>query len=159
MPRKGPRTPEQKARENAQARERRAGGYRRPPRSEAELDASRIRARVRQRRLLGWSEEKLAAPPLVRTPARPRPGPLPPIPSSPAGHPLYDAARDLLRGYERAELGSALDTIAADLLAEYALAELEGRSGAEAIVAYRRRRAKDRATLVYGLRRVDDLVR
>jgi hypothetical protein len=157
-----PRTPEQRERENAQARARRAAGYQRPPRSARELEQSRLRARIAQRRLLGWPEERLGDPPVVRTrkPPSPRQAPAEPLPALATGHELYSAARALLRGYELAELAAGdMDAHAADLVAEYALAELEGRSGQEAMAAYRRARNKDRASCVYGLSTVTGLAR
>jgi hypothetical protein len=84
---------------------------------------------------------------------------LPPVPSAPAGHPLYDAARGALKRWEAAELGSDLDSIAQDLMQTYVLAALEGCDPLVAVAELRRRHGKDRATLVYGLPIVDGLER
>lgn len=83
-----------------------------------------------------------------------------PIPALCTGHELYAAGRALLRWHERDELAAGdMDSGAADLVATYALAALEGHDPVAALVAARRRHQKDRAVLIHGLGRVDDLVR
>jgi hypothetical protein len=78
-----------------------------------------------------------------------------PIPALATGHPLFDAARAALKPYERNELGSDMDSVAADLCSVYALAALEGRDPLLAMEAERRRWGHMRATTVFGYYGVD----
>ena len=94
---------------------------------------------------------------LTRTPRRVRRS----EPDAPllAGHELYDEARRVLKGWEANELGSDFDAIAQDLVQDYVTAVLAGEDPLCAVAARRRRYGQDRAVLIHGLARVDDLIR
>lgn len=74
-------------------------------------------------------------------------------------HPLVDQAIELLRPYERHELGSDFDSVAKDLVGEYVVAALAGEDPVAALVAERARYRHDRASLVFGTSLVDGLDR
>lgn len=135
---------------SAEYRARRANG-RTPEELRAHRDAERRRY---------WARRYGMAPPVEIVRAQARPAiPLPPIPDVPDGHPLYDEARAALKGYERDELGSAIDYSARDLLQEFVLAVLEGRDPREAVRLVRRAGYQRRRLFVFGLDLTTDLVR
>jgi hypothetical protein len=100
-----------------------------------------------------------AAPPKHIPKPKPPPVENTPIADVPDGHPLYEEARKALRPYELNDLGSDMDYRSKDLLQEYVLAVLEGRSPEEAVRVFRAARNHDRKELVYGLSIVDGLDR
>ena len=144
-----------------------SGVYRTPEYWEREKALQRIRraatrdpaAHAAEMRARYWKAKGLAVPP-KHVPREAAPVvPLIPVPSCPAGHEVYEAARDALLSFERAELGSDMDSGAADLLQEYALAVVAGHDPLAAIRLARSRMYHDRRSLVHGLALVDDLKR
>lgn len=122
----------------------------RPPRSQHEIEAGRIYARRRQRRLLGWPPERWDDPPAPRSARAPRPAePLEPVPDLDP-HPLVHEALAELRAWERSDFERGMDAIARDLVGAYVLAALEGADPQEALRLERARYRHDRAALVYG---------